>query len=341
MSYKNLLDKLKKGDIRKLNDHVLLIDGMNMFIRNFAMVKTLDPHGNHVGGIQGFLKSLGAMVSLFDPTRVICVFDGKGSTTNRKNIDPNYKAQRKHTRITNWGAFDSKEEEMESIRGQVERLKDYLACLPVSIIELEKCEADDVIALLCQEYSNRGRRSTIVSTDKDFLQLVRTGVEVYNPVKKELATTSNILEILKVHPKNYNLVKAIIGDVADNLRGVKGVGLKTLVKEFPELATNPELELKDLYSISESRMDTKKLYARLIFEWDLVKRNMTLMDLQDTLLDESDIQQVIQILSNQNLSLHVGAFTRLLEVDNIQAPSNNVDFWLQRYIDLTIYSKNT
>lgn len=341
MSYQNLLEKLKKKDLRKLNDHVLLIDGMNMFIRNFAMVKTLDPSGNHVGGIQGFLKSLGAMVSLFDPTRVICVFDGKGSTTNRKNIDPNYKAQRKHTRITNWGLFDTKEEELESIRGQVDRLQDYLGCLPVSVIEIEKCEADDVIALLCQEYANRGRKSTIISTDKDFLQLVREGVEVYNPVKKELATPSNILDILKVHPKNYNLVKAMLGDVADNLRGVKGLGLKTLVKEFPELSTNPQLSLKDIYSISESRMDSKKLYAKLIFEWDLVIRNMSLMDLQDTLLTEYDIEQILQVLSTPKLGLQVGAFIRLLEVDNIQAPSNNIDSWLQRFIDLTIYSKNT
>jgi 5'-3' exonuclease len=341
MSYKNILDKLKRGDVRKLNDHVVLIDGMNMFIRNFAMVKSLDPGGNHVGGIQGFLKSLGATVSLFNPTRVICVFDGKGSTTNRKNIDPNYKAQRKHTRITNWGIFDSKEEEMESIKGQVSRLQDYLQCLPVSIIELEKCEADDVIALLCQEYASRGRKSTIVSTDRDFLQLVRPGVEVYNPIKKELVTPSNVLELLKVHPKNYNIVKAIIGDDSDNLRGVKGVGLKTLIKEFPELATNPNINLKDLYTISESRLDSKKIYSRLVLEWDLVKRNMSLMDLQETLLTESDIEEVLQVLSTPSLNLHSGAFSRLLEIDSIQAPSNNVDSWLQRFIDLTIHSKNT
>jgi 5'-3' exonuclease len=338
MSYKNILDKLKKGDVRKLNDHVLLIDGMNMFIRNFAMVKTLDPSGNHVGGIQGFLKSLGAMVSQFDPTRVICVFDGKGSTVNRKNIDPNYKAQRPTTRITKWGLFESKEQEMESIRGQVDRLQDYLRCLPVSVIEIEKCEADDVIALLCQEYASRGRKSTIISTDKDFLQLVRTGVEVYNPIKKELATPSNILEVLQVHPKNYNLVKAVVGDVSDNLRGVKGLGLKTLIKEYPELITDPTVTLKRIYEIAESRLDSKKIYANLIFEWDLVLRNMSIMDLQDTMMSDYDVEQVLEGLSTPNLKLHVGAFIRLLEMDSIQAPSNNVDSWLQRFIDLTIYT---
>jgi 5'-3' exonuclease len=341
MSYKNLLDNLKKGEVRKLNDHVILIDGMNMLIRNFAMVKALDPFGNHIGGLQGFLKSLGATIRLFNPTRVICVFDGKGSTVNRKNIDPNYKAQRPTTRITNWGLFESKEDEMASMRNQVDRLQDYLKCLPVSILEIEKCEADDVIALLCQEYASRGRLSTIISTDKDFLQLVRPGVEVYNPIKKELATHKNVVDILTVHPKNYNLVKSIVGDASDNLRGVKGVGVKTLVKEFPELVTNPEITLDYLYKLSEERIDSKKkIYAMLILEWDLVKRNMMLMDLQDTLLTDYDVDIILNILSNPDLKLHTGAFLRLLEADQIPGPANNNEMWLQLFVDLTIHSKN-
>lgn len=340
MSYRNLLDNLKKGEVRKLNDHVVLIDGMNMLIRNFAMVKALDPLGNHIGGLQGFLKSLGSTIRLFNPTRVICVFDGKGSTVNRKNIDPNYKAQRPTTRITNWGLFESKEDEMTSIRNQVDRLQDYLKCLPISILEIEKCEADDVIALLCQEYASRDRLSTIISTDKDFLQLVRPGVEVYNPIKKELATYKNVVDILTVHPKNYNLVKSIVGDASDNLRGVKGVGVKTLVKEFPELITNPKITLDYLYKLSEERIDSKKIYAMLILEWELVKRNMMLMDLQDTLLTDYDIDLILSILSNPNLNLHTGAFLRLLEADQIPGPANNNEMWLQLFVDLTIHSKN-
>jgi hypothetical protein len=99
--------------------------------------------------------------------------------------------------------------------------------------------------------------------------------------------------------------------------------------------------LKDLYTISESRLDSKKIYSRLVLEWDLVKRNMSLMDLQDTLLTESDIEEVLQVLATPSLNIHSGAFSRLLEIDSIQAPSNNVDSWLQRFIDLTIHSKNT
>lgn len=340
MSYKNLLNKIQKREVRKLNDHVLLIDGMNMFIRNFAMVKALDPDGNHIGGLQGFLKSLGSMVRLFDPTRVICVFDGKGSTVNRKSIDPNYKAQRPTTRITNWGLFESKAEEMESIQGQVERLQDYLKCLPVSVLDIEKYEADDIIAFLCQEYANRGRKSTIISTDRDFLQLVRPGVEVYNPIKKELYDNRNVLEALQVHPKNYNIVKAIAGDASDNLRGVKGVGVKTLIKEFPELVDNPEITLDYLYDISEQRLDLKNIYAKLIHEWDLVKRNMSLMDLQDTILTEFEIDQMFEILSEPNFKLHHGAFLRLIEIDKIQGPSTKNESWLELFVDLTIFAKN-
>jgi 5'-3' exonuclease len=340
MTYKHLLNKIQQKETRKLNDHVLLIDSMNMFIRNFATVRTMDPSGNHVGGIHGFLKSLGAMVRLFDPTRVICVFDGKGSTVNRKAIDPNYKAQRVHSRITHWGLFETKEEEVSSIQDQVGRLQDYLKCLPVSSIEVEKLEADDIIAFLSQEYSNRDKKVTIVSSDKDFLQLIRPNIEVYNPLKKEIIDTRNILDVLQVHPKNYNIVKAIVGDTSDNLRGVKGVGLKTLLKEFPELAVNKDLTLEDLYKISEERLDGKQFYAKLIHEWHLVERNMSLMDLQETMLSEWDIQQVIQTLSEPNIKLHSGAFLRLLEVDQVQGPSSHPEPWLEVFRDLDLYIKN-
>ena len=78
MPYSDILNKIQKSEPRKLNDHVLLIDSMNLFIRNFSMINYVNVQGHHVGGLAGFLKSLGYLVRTINPTRVVLIFDGKG-----------------------------------------------------------------------------------------------------------------------------------------------------------------------------------------------------------------------------------------------------------------------
>ena len=84
-----LLDEVqenKEEPVLKVNDRVLLIDGLNLFFRNFAMLNMVNPDGIHVGGLGGFLRSLGALIRQIQPTSVYVVFDGAGSSTNRKNL---------------------------------------------------------------------------------------------------------------------------------------------------------------------------------------------------------------------------------------------------------------
>ena len=115
MAYENILNNLKETPPRELNDHILVVDAMNMLIRSFSLLKAMNPSGSHVGGLVGFLRSLGYVTRIFDPTRVLIVWDGKGGSANRKNVDPNYKAQRATSRITHWGLYDTKEQEMEAL----------------------------------------------------------------------------------------------------------------------------------------------------------------------------------------------------------------------------------
>ncbi len=74
-----------------LNSRVLLIDSMNTFLRSFAMIPAINPQGNHIGGLVGFLKSLGYVIKLIKPTRVILVFDGQGKFTNRRYTYADYR----------------------------------------------------------------------------------------------------------------------------------------------------------------------------------------------------------------------------------------------------------
>ena len=337
--YSKILKNLKESPPRELNDHLLIIDSMNTFIRSFSTLRAMNPQGHHIGGLVGFLRSLGFLVRTIDPTRVICVFDGKGSSTNRKNIDPNYKAQRQHTRITNWGMYENKQEEYESLSAQLERLKDYLECLPLHSLTMEKLEADDIIADLALGASASGKQVTIVSSDKDFLQLIDGCISVYSPIKKTLFTKDNITEELEILPQNYNIVKALLGDNSDNLAGVKGLGLKTLIKEFPGLNTNPNYELEDIYTVCEQNLDGKSIFAKIIHNWDRVKTNYQLMNLHEGQLDDKEILHTLNVLKEPIPPLQTGAFLHLLDIDKIEGITKNTEGWLENFRTLTVFKQ--
>jgi DNA polymerase-1 len=246
-NYNNILDNLEQKPPRRLNDHIVLIDAMNMLIRSFSLIKSMNPDGAHVGGIIGFLRSLGYVNRILDPSRVIIVWDGKGGSGNRKNINPDYKAQRATSRITHWGLYDTKEQETEALIGQLYRVQDYLECLPVQQIGIEKLEADDIIAYLAKRASSSNKKVTIVSSDKDFFQLIDDNISIYAPIKKKVFTKENVVEELKVLPENYNIVKALLGDNSDNLRGIKGLGIKTILSEWKSFAYDPLASLQDVW----------------------------------------------------------------------------------------------
>ena len=332
MDYTDILKNLKESPPRALNDHILLIDGMNTLIRSFSLLKAMNPTGTHVGGLVGFLRSLGYVTRIFDPTRVIIVWDGKGGSGNRKNIDPEYKAQRATSRITHWGLYDSKEEETEALINQLYRVQDYLECLPVHQLMIEKLEADDIIAHIAIKASASSvKKCTIVSSDKDFLQLVDDTIEVYAPVKKKTFTKHNIQEELQVHPTNYNIVKALLGDNSDNLRGVKGLGIKTIISEFPNLVTESNCSLDYVYNICESKLDDKKIFPKIIHEWDRVNTNFEIMDLHSAILDEKEIQEVMHTLKSPVPDLQTGAFLHLLDIDKIEGITKNTEGWLENF----------
>lgn len=336
--YGDILRNLKKTPPRELNDHILVIDAMNMLIRSFSLLKAMNPSGTHVGGLVGFLRSLGFVTRTFDPTRVIVVWDGKGGAGNRQNIDPNYKAQRANSRITHWGLYDTREEEQEALINQLLRVQDYLDCLPIHQIMMEKLEADDIIAYLAKQASKNNKKVTIVSSDKDFLQLIDRNIEVYAPVKKKTFNHSNIVEELKVLPKNYNIVKALLGDNSDNLQGVKGLGIKTIINEFPDL-TNKDSTLEYVYNVSEAKLDEKKIFPKIIHNWYRVETNFKLMDLHETALDEKEKSLILDIIKSEIPSLQSGAFLHLLDQDKIEGITKNSEGWLENFRSLTVFKK--
>ena len=338
MPYENILKNLKETPPRALNDHILIVDAMNNLIRSFSLLKAMNPSGAHIGGLVGFLRSLGYVTRIFDPTRVLIVWDGKGGSSNRKNIDPNYKAQRATSRITHWGLYDNKEEETEALIGQLFRTQDYLECLPLQQIVIEKLEADDIIAYLAKRASNAGKKVTIVSSDKDFYQLIDKNIQVYAPVKKKTFTMNNIKEEIGVLPQNYNIVKALLGDNSDNIPGVKGLGIKTILSEWKSFTYDKNASLQDIYDHCETQLDQekpKKIFAKILHNWNRVMTNFELMNLHHSTLDEKEVKYVEDIFKSDIPDLQTGVFLSLLDQDKIEGITKNTEGWLENFRGLT------
>jgi len=165
-----LLDNMDEhGEETVEGERILMIDGLNLFFRNFAMMNMVNPDGIHIGGLGGFFRSLGAEIRRVNPTQVYVIFDGAGSSNNRKNLLPEYKSGRDLQRITNWDAFDNLEDEHDAKVDQMVRIIQYLKTLPVKTLSIPKVEADDVIAYLSGVIPQDPKDKVfIVSSDKDF-----------------------------------------------------------------------------------------------------------------------------------------------------------------------------
>lgn len=332
----NLVDNLEQKPLEERKDHILILDGLNTLIRGFSVNRTITPDGVHVGGLQGFLKSLGSMVRRFNPTRVIVVWDGIGGAQNRKNIDEHYKANRAHASVIHYDLYEDKKAESDSLESQADRLLDYLACLPVTYIRIDKLEADDVIAYISKLYSKAGRKVTIVSSDRDFLQLIDSNIEVYSPIRKVVFDHEEATKFLQVLPENYNIIKTLLGDGSDGLVGVKGVGIKGLVKEFPEFVTDPNLTLDKFFDLCVERRDTKKkaIFNKILAGWHTIEKNYQLMDLSETVLDDYEKGLVHEIMGNVSNQLRIGPFLHYLEEDKFEM-TKDPEGWLCQFKFLT------
>lgn len=328
MDYKSLLNNIKEDSATEalhLNSRVLLVDGMNTFLRSFAVINYSNTQGTHIGGLVGFLRSMVYVINLIKPTRVICVFDGEGNTTNRKNLYSDYKGNRKIKRITNWSSFDTLEEESSSISQQLLRLIDYLKHLPVNISVIDKLEADDIIGYLAPKFN----QSVILSVDKDFLQLCSNKVQVYSPIRKKFYGPKEVFDEYGLWPQNFINYKVLLGDTSDNLPGVKGLGPKKLFKLFPELTGDRKLTLKEIIQSSFDKHKDNGIYGDVYNFRKQLDINEQLMSLEDPNIPENDKIRLDKIILDKPYNFNQQRFLQLHKSDLIENKiSPNIEFWL-------------
>ena len=335
----SLLDNIKEGDSLNVNDRVLIVDGLNLYLRVFAVNGALNDNGVPVGGLTGFLRSLAYAIREVNPTRVIIVYDGAGGSQRRRKIHPEYKSNRKPgKRITRWDAFKNSTEEKESMKIQFSRLIEYLDFLPINVISIDKIEADDTIAYIAHTLLDK--EVTIMSADQDFLQLVSDRITVWSPTKKKFYTPRMVEADYGVPAHNFLMYKVLMGDKSDNIEGVKGLGPKKLPKIVPDLLTQTTLDLD--FILEHAGKGEEPMHKKISESEIQLRLNEELMDLKNPPVS-GELKLRIQRLIEAPINLlSRNDFIIMYNDDQLGNAIKSPDLWLkEHFIKLNTFAKQT
>jgi 5'-3' exonuclease len=338
------LQKEKESINQSPDDHIMIFDGLNTFIRSFSATPSTNEDGEHIGGITGFLYSIGKCVRDFKPSRCIIVFDGVGGSKRRKKIYKDYKGNRANkTRLRRHDHhFANIEQEQEAMRYQFSRLVSYLDALPVTFLSMDGIEADDTIAYIAQLYKEKSKKITIVSTDRDFYQLVNDQIEIWSPIKKKMYDTERVLNEFGVHPKNYVMYRSFTGDKSDNIPGVNGIGPKTLLKHVPNLNLTKEYELDTLWKICNDKIDESKTYKKILDNQNIISDNWRLMNLKLLDIPAQTKSNIRRIMESQIPELDKIEFRKLFMEDKMWSVMKNMPDWLNNtWLSLSAFAQKT
>lgn len=327
-NYLKLLEEIKNepSDLH-LNSRVLIVDGLNQYIRAFATSPVTNEDGLHVGGITGFFLTVGSAIKQIKPTRVILVFDGKGGSQKRREVYSEYKNNRKPGSDIKRSAYLQTDEDVKtSMVRQMKRLSEYLDILPVTTIIIDHIEADDTIAYLTTLVREKNGHSFIMSTDRDYLQLVSDDTFVWSPTKKKLYFKKDVLEEYGISATNFLTYRTIIGDNGDNLPKVKGIGTKTLLKHLPEFGTDTQISIDDLLEKCKTDLDNK-VFNAILAEEKLIKTNHTLMQLKDVNISGINKMKIMNMFDQPITPFIKPDFMRMLADDRMSTAMKNVEMW--------------
>jgi len=247
----------------------------------------------------------------------------------RRKIYPDYKAHKK-TKIRLNRIYDentSLGSEEVSLKKQLQRLVIYMDYLPVNLISLDNVEADDTIAYCALDYF-KDWKIFIMSSDKDFLQLVDERINVWSPTKKKLYGLNDVSGEYGINPKNFVFYRALDGDDSDNIPGIKGCGLKTVIKAFPFLAENEVSSLDRIHEHAEENKTKLKVYDNILLNWSDVQRNYELMQLTETQLQTFAQLHVKEVLDNKIPKLNQYELAKLISEDKLWSTIPNYQTWI-------------
>lgn len=316
-----------------LNKPVIYIDGLNIFMRHFAANPSKSLNGQYCGGIFGMLRNIQHLTEKFKPKKVFVVWEGGGSL-RRRNIDPNYKNGRRPVRLNRSEYSKEIPDTVENRNWQLKTLVNILYKTPVTQIYVEDCEADDVIAYLTSTKSSKDKK-IIVTSDKDYYQLINNDTKIWSPNKKILIDEQYVLDKWGIHPQNFCVTRCFAGDQSDGIKGIKGAGFKVMSKRFPELGTCNSVSTSDIIKRANNEVKNGsklKLYNNIISESASIQKNWKLMYLDSLNISADQVKKInfqienkeekvskfdlLKILNEQGLnSFDIHTFLLTLKID--------------------------
>jgi len=321
--------------VNHLNDRVLIVDGLNTFIRSFAVNPALNEDGLHIGGMVGFMRSVRYTCDILKPSRCIIVFDGKGGSKRRRKIFSEYKENRKVKRRLNrnvdWGTAPA--DEQQSMRQQMGRLVEYLEQLPLTLVSVDGIEADDTMAYISQQLLPKSD-CILMSTDKDFLQLVDDRVKVWSPTKKKLYNKQAVLEEFGIPSRNMLTYRILDGDKSDNINGVMGAGLKSLIKYIPPITEDEDFTAMDLLNFVNNSDSKIKLLENIKNSSNIIKRNYLLMQLNKVDIPNHTKMKIQGAVNGKVPQLIKYKFQTMFIKDKLQSNIKNFDDWIMEFVRL-------
>ncbi len=216
--YNSTIYIVKKFDIMK---RLILVDTFGFLFRShFALPPLRSHHGKPIGVLMGFANLIMQLHKDYKNEYLIFALDSKEENL-RKGLDPNYKATRP--------------EAPQELLEQIPIVIDWMNKMNLCSCSVAGYEADDVIATLTKRAKEKNMNILIMSHDKDMFQLVEEHVNLYHPISKKILGAEECYQKYGVNPSEFIDFQSIVGDTADNVPGVKGIGLKgaaQLIKDF-------------------------------------------------------------------------------------------------------------
>ncbi len=237
--------------------HLVLIDGSGFIFRAFHALPPMNrADGTPVNAVFGFTNMIARFLRDHVGTHLAVIFDA-GRLTFRNELYDKYKAHRP--------------EPPPELVPQFALVREATAAFGIPAIELAGWEADDLIAAYARAVEEAGGRCTIVSSDKDLMQLIRPGIDMLDPIKQKTIGEAEVRERFGVGPDKVVEVQALMGDPVDNVPGVPGIGPKTagaLVAEFGDLeailAAAPAMKPSRRREMLLEHADNARLSRRLV-----------------------------------------------------------------------------
>lgn len=212
-------------------DKILIIDGWNVMIAQNAVAHIVDHNTYPIGMYLTTLNMIRTFVDRFKPTKVLFVLDGPEAGERRRKLLPGYKNGRKiKARESRVQIMEGEDNMVFGVEGafqnQIIKIYEFLKLLPVTVLMVPYCEADDVISYLALKNKDTAD-CIIISNDRDYMQLIQEGIFVYRWRTKKLYDEAELTKEFGIKPGNFIYRKIILGDVSDAVTGVKGIGDKT------------------------------------------------------------------------------------------------------------------